>query len=62
MRRISEVSGIARNSLGLIAKGQITVRQIIVENVIQGMTTLDQVASDQAELNKLGRETIKKYI
>jgi hypothetical protein len=41
MRRISEVSGIARNSLGLIARGQIAVTPVIVERLIQAMTTLD---------------------
>jgi hypothetical protein len=41
MRRISEVSGIARNSLGLIASGQIAVRPVIVERLIQAITTLD---------------------
>jgi hypothetical protein len=39
MRRISEVSGIAR-SLNLIARGQIAVTPNIVEKVIRAMTTL----------------------
>ena len=49
MRRISEVSGIAGNSLNLIARGQIAVTPNIVEKVIRAMTTLDQV-----RMTKLG--------
>lgn len=56
MRRISEVSGIPRNSLGLIARGQIAVTPVIVEKVIRAVTTLNQVASDQAEFER----TIRK--
>lgn len=58
MRRISEVSGIARNSLCLIAKGQIVVTPIIVEKLIRAMTTLGQVASDQAEFEREAREKL----
>ena len=58
MRRISEVSGIARNSLSLIAKGKIAVTPIIVEKVIRAITTLDQVASDQAEFERKAREKL----
>jgi len=58
MRRISEVSGIARNSLSLIAKGQIAAKPIIVERLIRAITTLDEVASDQAEFERTAREKL----
>jgi hypothetical protein len=58
MRRISEVSGIARNSLNLIARGQIAVTPNIVEKVIRAMTTLDQVANDQAGCERTVREKL----
>jgi hypothetical protein len=60
IRRLSEVSGIARNSLSLIAKGQIAVTPIIVEKLIRAMTTLDQVASDQAEFERTVREGFRQ--
>jgi len=56
MRRISVVSGITRNSLSLIARGQITVTPIIVERLIRAITKLDQVASDQAEFERTVRK------
>jgi hypothetical protein len=49
MRRIWEVSGIARNTLNLFAKGQIMATPIIIERLIRTITTLDQVANEQAE-------------
>ncbi len=58
MRRISEVSGIARNSLSLIAKGKIAVTPIIVEKLIRAITTLDQVASEQAEFERTVRDKL----
>ena len=58
MRWISEVSGIARNLLGLIAKGQIAVTPTIVE--IRAMTT--QVASDQDEFERTVREGLLREI
>jgi hypothetical protein len=56
MRRISEVSGIARNTLSLIARGQIVVTPVIIEKLIRAMTTLDEVASDQAEFEQTIRD------
>ena len=56
MRRISDLSEIARNSLSLIARGQILVTPIIVERLIRAMTTFDPVASDQAKLEQTVRD------
>jgi plasmid maintenance system antidote protein VapI len=58
MRQISEISGIARNSLSLMVKGQITVTPIIVEKLILAITRLDQVASEQAEFERTVRDKL----
>jgi plasmid maintenance system antidote protein VapI len=62
LRRISEVSGIARNSLSLIAKGQIAITPVLVERLIRAMTTLDQVASEQAEFEQKVRDGLSAEI
>jgi hypothetical protein len=62
MRRISEVSGIARNSLSLIAKGQVAVTSIMVERSIRATAMLDEVASDKAEFDRTVREGLSAEI